>query len=325
MTGFIRFNRLLVVGLVAAAAWPAAAAGHSNPRPPARVPSDIAVPAGNKDVLDGGHAVRRPDPTPCNATATGHAWALVAPAGESVRPPPQAHRHALRRADVADQGRLARSSGRARPASTSIPTAIDWLLVLRHVDDGGPCRRHDVHPADQHHRRPRSACRGLQRGHGRDDEGNPCTPPTTSSGRRRLRLRREGQDLVKLPAGPASSGRPQRRAAGRSGYTPEGTYLSGRESPRSDGPDAAATTSGRPTRDPASFRARWRVGEIKAADAGFALAELNDVASPAAEAERRRNRTYQRPGYGRPPVLKSLVREARFVRVYRCSTRARLP
>jgi len=125
MTGFIRFNRLLVVALVAAAAWPTAAAGHANSRPPA-VPGDIAVPAGNKAFLDG-HAVGVQIYS-CNATATGYAWALVAPRANLYD-----RRHKLIATHFGGPTWQTKDGSKvvaARKAGVNVdPTAIDWLLL----------------------------------------------------------------------------------------------------------------------------------------------------------------------------------------------------
>ena len=73
----IRVTRLLAAGVAAAAAaWPLVQVAHAGPVPPT-VPSDVQVPEGNKVFLVG-HAVGVQIYS-CNATATGFAWALVAP------------------------------------------------------------------------------------------------------------------------------------------------------------------------------------------------------------------------------------------------------
>lgn len=102
MKGFILVAALLVTG-----AFAQAAEAHGP-----QVPSDIAVPAGNKAFLDA-HAVGVQIYS-CNATATGHAWTFVAPRanlydhGSSSRPTSPARRGRPRAA--------ARSSA---PASTA--------------------------------------------------------------------------------------------------------------------------------------------------------------------------------------------------------------
>jgi hypothetical protein len=77
MTGSIRFDRLLVAGLVAAAAaWPMAEVGQAHLQPP-DVPSAIKVAEGNKAFLVG-HAVGVQIYS-CDATATSFGWTLIAP------------------------------------------------------------------------------------------------------------------------------------------------------------------------------------------------------------------------------------------------------
>ena len=121
-------SRLLAVFVVAAAAFLAAAATAAHAEPPApTVPSEIAVPAGNKLFLVGhaqGDQIYR-----CNATATGYSWRFVAP-----------------RADLyGDNGKLIATHFRGptwqatdgstavgtlvRPAPVVDPTAIPWLLL----------------------------------------------------------------------------------------------------------------------------------------------------------------------------------------------------
>jgi hypothetical protein len=135
MQRFIRSDRLLVAALVTAAAiGPMAAAGHAHPRPPA-VPGAVAVPDGNKLFLDG-HAVGVQIYS-CNATASGHAWTLVAP-----------------RANLYDRhGKLiithfAGPTWQAKDGSKVVgqrvdgvnvdPTAIDWLLLSAASTAPGP-------------------------------------------------------------------------------------------------------------------------------------------------------------------------------------------
>jgi hypothetical protein len=73
----IRFDRLLVAGIVAAvAAWPLAQLAHAGPPAPA-VPSRITVPDGNKVFLVG-HAVGVQIYS-CNADPSGYTWVFVAP------------------------------------------------------------------------------------------------------------------------------------------------------------------------------------------------------------------------------------------------------
>jgi hypothetical protein len=80
MRGSIRFDRLLVVGIiVAASVGSLAQAAHAGPPVPA-VPSDIGVPTGNKVFLVG-HAVGVQIYS-CNATSSGIEWRFVAPRAE---------------------------------------------------------------------------------------------------------------------------------------------------------------------------------------------------------------------------------------------------
>jgi hypothetical protein len=77
MRSILRFDRLLVAGIVAAAAaWPLAQAAQAGPAEPA-VPTAIAVDDANKVFLVG-HAVGVQIYS-CNATAGGYRWGLVAP------------------------------------------------------------------------------------------------------------------------------------------------------------------------------------------------------------------------------------------------------
>ena len=77
MKRFIRFDRVLVAGIVAvAAAWPLAQAAQAGPAEPV-VPTRIKVEAGNKVFLVG-HAVGVQIYS-CNVTTSGYAWGLVAP------------------------------------------------------------------------------------------------------------------------------------------------------------------------------------------------------------------------------------------------------
>ncbi|MGH2918183.1 MAG: DUF3455 domain-containing protein [Solirubrobacteraceae bacterium] len=77
MTFSIRLNRVILVGITAAAmAWPLARAAHAGPREPA-VPSAIEAPDGYKVFLIG-HAAGV-HVCACNATSSGFAWTFVAP------------------------------------------------------------------------------------------------------------------------------------------------------------------------------------------------------------------------------------------------------
>jgi hypothetical protein len=77
MRYFIRFNRLLLVGIVAAAAMMSLTQVAQAGPPPPVVPSKIQVGAGNKVFLVG-HAVGVQIYS-CNATPSGFAWGFVAP------------------------------------------------------------------------------------------------------------------------------------------------------------------------------------------------------------------------------------------------------
>jgi hypothetical protein len=78
MRYLLRFDRLLVAVIVAAAAvaWPLAQAAHAGPPDPV-VLSTIAVPDGNKVFLVG-HGVGVQIYS-CNVTASGFTWGFVAP------------------------------------------------------------------------------------------------------------------------------------------------------------------------------------------------------------------------------------------------------
>jgi hypothetical protein len=69
-------NRLLVAGIVAAAALPLAQLAYAGPAPPI-VPDDIKVPEGNKVYLVG-HAVGVQIYS-CNLTPNGFSWGFVGP------------------------------------------------------------------------------------------------------------------------------------------------------------------------------------------------------------------------------------------------------
>jgi Protein of unknown function (DUF3455) len=77
MSRLIRFNRLLVVGIVAAAAVLSVTQVAQAGPPPPVVPSKIQVPDGNKVFLVG-HAVGVQIYS-CNATPSGFVWGFVAP------------------------------------------------------------------------------------------------------------------------------------------------------------------------------------------------------------------------------------------------------
>jgi hypothetical protein len=81
MKGFI-----LVAARLVTEAFAQAAETHGR-----QVPSDIAVPAGNKAFLDA-HAVGVQIYS-CNATATGHAWTFVAPRSGVLTSSRAAFRH----------------------------------------------------------------------------------------------------------------------------------------------------------------------------------------------------------------------------------------
>jgi Protein of unknown function (DUF3455) len=138
MSSLIRTKRLVLTGLVAAAAmvWPLAQASHANERKP-QVPAAIAVPEGNKKFLEA-HAVGVQIYS-CNGTA----WTLAGP-----------------RADLYDRrGRLlgthfagptwqANDGSKfvaARAAGVNVdPTAIDWLLLSKVSAEPGPRKRDDL-------------------------------------------------------------------------------------------------------------------------------------------------------------------------------------
>ena len=156
----IRFRRTVVAGIAAAAPLALAQAAHAGPA----VPAAIAVPAGHQEFL-AGHAV---GVQIYSCAATG--WTFVAP-----------------RANLYDKrGKLltthfAGPTWQAKDGSKVVGRRVDGVNVdpdrhrlaaaVRRLDGERPGRRppraHDVHPADQHHRRPCSRRRGLQREHGR--------------------------------------------------------------------------------------------------------------------------------------------------------------
>jgi len=137
----IRFNRLLVGGIIAAAAalsgtQVAQAAQVAQDGPPApTVPGPIQVGDGNKVFLVG-HAVGVQIYS-CNATPSGFVWGFVAP-----------------RADLFDDnGKLIITHfggptwqakdgstvvGHAEASVTVDPTAIDWVLLSRASTAAGP-------------------------------------------------------------------------------------------------------------------------------------------------------------------------------------------
>jgi hypothetical protein len=135
MQHFIRPERLLVAALVTAAAiGPVAAAGHAHPRPP-KVPTEVAVPDGNKLYLEG-HAVGVQIYS-CNATPTGYAYALVAPRANLY------DRHGkLIITHFAGPTWQAKDGSKvvgARVAGVNVdPTAIDWLLLSAASTSAGP-------------------------------------------------------------------------------------------------------------------------------------------------------------------------------------------
>ena len=133
---FIRFNRVLIAGIVAAtAALSLTQVAQAAPPPPV-VPSGIEVPDGNKVFLVG-HAVGVQIYS-CNAVASGFVWAFVAP-----------------RANLYDDnGKLiithfagptwqamdgSRVVGRLdAPPITVDPTAIPWLRLAAASTAAGP-------------------------------------------------------------------------------------------------------------------------------------------------------------------------------------------
>ncbi len=132
---FHPFNRLLLVGiLAAAAALSVTQVAQAGPPPPV-VPSKIQVPDGNKVFLVG-HAVGVQIYS-CNATSSGFAWGFVAP-----------------RANLYDDhGKLiithfagptwqamdgSKVVGQLVDHVTVDPTAIDWVLLSRASTAAGP-------------------------------------------------------------------------------------------------------------------------------------------------------------------------------------------
>ncbi len=135
MSCFIRFDRLLVAGIVAAAAaMSLPEVAHAGPPEPV-VPGPIEVPAGNKVFLVG-HGVGVQIYS-CNATSSGFGWGFVAP-----------------RADLyGDNGKLiithfagptwqakdgSRVVGRLDASVTVDPTAIPWLRLAAASTAAGP-------------------------------------------------------------------------------------------------------------------------------------------------------------------------------------------
>jgi len=135
MKRFIRFDRLLLAGIVTAlAALPLAPAAQAGPPAP-DVPGKIQVPDGNKVFLVG-HAIGVQIYS-CNATSSGFAWGFVAP-----------------RADLyGDNGKLiithfagptwqakdgGKVVGRRVDGVRVDATAIDWLLLSAASTAAGP-------------------------------------------------------------------------------------------------------------------------------------------------------------------------------------------
>src|SRR6266487_2541514 len=129
----IRFNRLLVVGIVAAAAVLSLTQVAQAGPPPPVVPSKIQVPDGNKVFLVG-HAVGVQIYS-CNATPSGFVWGFVAPHANLYD----------------DHGKLiithfagptwqamdgSRVVGHLVDSVTVDPTAIAWLLLSASTTPG---------------------------------------------------------------------------------------------------------------------------------------------------------------------------------------------
>jgi len=130
-----RFNRLLLVGIVAAAAVLSLAQVAQAGPPAPVVPSKIQVPDGNKVFLVG-HAIGVQIYS-CNATPSGFAWGFVAPRANLYN----------------DHGKLiithfagptwqakdgSRVVGQLVDFVTVDPTAIPWLLLSKASTAAGP-------------------------------------------------------------------------------------------------------------------------------------------------------------------------------------------
>src|SRR5512133_402709 len=135
MKSLIGYNRLLLVGIVAAVAvLSLTQAAQAGPPPPV-VPTKIQVPDGNKVFLVG-HAVGVQIYS-CNATASGFAWGFVAPRANLYN----------------DHGKLiithfagptwqakdgSRVVGLAEKLVTVDPTAIPWVRLSAASTAAGP-------------------------------------------------------------------------------------------------------------------------------------------------------------------------------------------
>jgi hypothetical protein len=168
MRWFIGFNRLLLAGIVAAAAVLSLTQVALAGPPPPVVPGKIQVADGNKVFLVG-HAIGVQIYS-CNATSSGFAWGFVAP-----------------RANLYDDhGKLiithfggptwqakdgSRVVGQLVDFVTVDATAIPWVLLSAAStaagSDGDRLVATTLHPTDRHHRRPGPSRRGLQRDHRR--------------------------------------------------------------------------------------------------------------------------------------------------------------
>lgn len=136
MSSLIRTKRLVLTGLVAAAAlvWPLAQASHAS-KP--QVPGAIAVPEGNKKFLEA-HAVGV-QIFSCNGTA----WTLSAPRADLYD-----RRGKLLGTHFAGPSWQANDGSKfvgARAAGINVdPTAIDWLLISKVSAEPGPRKRDDL-------------------------------------------------------------------------------------------------------------------------------------------------------------------------------------
>ena len=137
-TSLIRTKRLVLTGLVAAAAMvlPLAQASQANERKP-QVPSAIAVPDGNQKFLEA-HAVGVQIYS-CNGTA----WTLVAPRANLYD-----RRGKLLGTHFAGPTWQAKDGSKvvaARAGGVNVdPTAIDWLLLSKVSAEPGPRKRDDL-------------------------------------------------------------------------------------------------------------------------------------------------------------------------------------
>jgi Protein of unknown function (DUF3455) len=203
----IRFYRLLLAGMVAAAAAVSLAQVAQAGPPPPVVPSKIAVGEGNKVFLVG-HAVGVQIYS-CNATSSGFAWGFVAPRANLYN----------------DHGKLiithfagptwqamdgSRAVGQLVDAVTVDPTAIAWVLLSASTTPGPDGDRLVATTFIQRIATTGGLAppAGLQRGHGRDRGRGPI--------HRRLLLLEAHRELThRYPEGPPrrANRNPQRWAA----------------------------------------------------------------------------------------------------------------